>query len=159
MNEKMHNIAVLRGIVLCMWPITGYAASQSLGATLGSVSAADWFSLLLLSGASGLVALLHRVQRQLEAAELERLGLPGNGEKQVHISWKFFALCHMTGALFMGTLCFFACEAAGDFINNYMEAAMIALISWSGAKFVDKYADRLSENALSRISGVFGSKK
>ncbi len=159
MNEIRRQIATVRGIVLCMWPATGYAASQSLGATLGAVSAADWISLILLSGASGLVALLHRIQRNLEASELERLGLPGNGEKRVHISWKFFALCHMTGALFMGALGFFACEAAGDWINNYMEAALIALISWSGAKFVDKYADRLSENALEKISGVFGGKK
>ena len=159
MNENMHKIAVLRAIALCMWPVTGYAASQSLGATLGAVSAADWISLMLLSGASGLVALLHRVQRQLEAAELHRLGMPSNGEKMLHISWKFFATCHMAGAFFMGSLGFFICEAAGDFINNYMEAALIALISWSGAKFVDKYADRLSEGALSKIAGVFGKRE
>ena len=118
-------VAMLRACTLTLWPIATWAAGESLGATLGAVTLADWLSLFLLSGVSGLVALLHRVRRSLEAAAMNEQG----AERQL-ISWWLFALCHMAGAIFVGAVAFMLCEA-GD-LNNYFEAAVIALSSWRG---------------------------
>lgn len=145
-------IAMLRAITLCLWPVATFAAGESLGATLGTITLADWLSLFLLSGVSGLVALLHRVRRSLEAAALNEPG----GERQL-ISWWLFALCHMAGALFVGAVAFMVCEAAD--INNYLEAAAIALSSWSGAKAADKWADGMSDGVLGRIGALFNGGK
>lgn len=155
------SIAMIRAVVLLLWPISGYCASESLGTTLGAITFADWLSLVMLSGVSGLVALLHRVRRNLEAAALDEVGKESNqGDRQL-ISWKVFAVAHMTGAMFVGAMSFLLCEALGDAfqMNNYLEAAVIALCSWSGAKVADKWADQVSEGMLNRIGNLFGKRR
>lgn len=144
-------LLVLRALVLALWPITVLAAGESLGATLGAVTVADWLSLAVLSGVSGLVALLHRVRRSFEAAALAAPGAPITDERQL-IDWRLFAAAHMAGAMFVGVLAFLLCEAAD--INSFLEAAGIALASWSGAKLADRWADAFGD----RVSGLIGTR-
>lgn len=151
-------VSMLHAVIFALWPIAGMAAGESLGATLGSVTLADWLSLFVLSSVSGLVALLHRVRRSLEAAALHEAGDQSVpiAERQL-IDWRVFALAHMAGAMFVGALAFLICEA-GD-LNSYMEAAVIAVASWSGAKFADKLADGMSDGVLGRMSALLNSNR
>lgn len=141
---------MVRAVVLALWPLTTLAAGESLGATLGAVTLADWLSLSILSTVSGLVALLHRVRRSFEAEAQRSAGQPVTEADRQLIDWRIFALCHMTAAVLVGFIAFALCEALD--INNYLEAAAIALASWGGAKFADRWADGLSD----RVSGAIG---
>jgi len=147
-------VAMIRTLVLLLWPITALAAAQSLGATLSGVTFADWFSLLTLSFVSGLVALLHRVRKSLEAAARVSTGEVVDMSDRQLIPWWLFALCHMAGAMFIGVLAFFVCEWL-DF-NSHLEALCIALASWSGAKLADRWADAFSDGLAARVGAVFG---
>ncbi|MGV8823956.1 phage holin family protein [Methylibium petroleiphilum] len=143
---------MVRAVILVLWPITTWAAGESLGTTLGAVTLADWLSLVILSTVSGLVALLHRVRRSFEAEALRQAGQPAAEADRQLIDWRIFATCHMSGAILVGFIVFALCEALD--INNYLEAACIALASWGGAKFADRWADGLSD----RISSAIGQK-
>lgn len=143
---------MVRAVVLLLWPLSTLAASESLGATLGAVTLADWLSVVMLSAVSGLVALLHRMRRSMEAEALRQAGQPVTEADRQLIDWRVFALCHMSGAMLVGFIAFALCEALD--INNYLEAACIALASWGGAKFADRWADGLSD----RISTAIGQK-
>ena len=142
---------VLRAIVLALWPVSVFAAGQSIGATLGEVTVADWLSLAMLSTVSGLVALLQRVRASVEAAVHAAAGRTVRDEDRVLIDWRLFATAHMAGALFVGFVAFLLCEAVG--MNSYLAAAVIALASWSGAKLADRWADAVGD----RLSGVIGT--
>ena len=143
------SVSMIRVVALGLWPTSVLAAGESLGATLGATSFADIVALLILSGVSGLVALLHRVRRSMEAAAVNDLA----GKQQ--IDWRVFAGCHMAGAMFMGLMMFFICEA-GD-LNNYLEAALISLASWSGAKLADRLADGLGDGLLARLGAALNT--
>lgn len=148
------HIRSLRVAVLLLWPLAVYAAGESLGSTLGAVTGADWVSLLALSFVSGLVALLHRLRRSMEAQARLAAGQPAaaDDDRQL-IDWRVFAVCHMAGAMLVGFIAFALCEA-GD-LNSYLEAALIALASWGGAKFADRWADSAGET----ISNLLPSRK
>lgn len=147
-------LKVLRAVVLLVWPLATLAAGNSLGSELGAVTAADWVSLLLLASVSGLVALLHRVRRSFEAVARAQAGRPTDEADEQLLPWWLFALCHMAGAMFVGLLAFLLCEGFG--INNYIEAAAIALASWQGAKLADKWADNFGDGIGDRIAAAFG---
>lgn len=149
-------LVMLRVFVLTLWPIATLAAGENLGSTLGAITLADWLSLLTLTFVSGLVALLHRVRKSLEAAALHADGKEVEPMDLQRIPWWLFALCHMAGAMFVGTLMFFACEWLD--LNSHLEALSIALAAWRGAKFADQWADGLSDGVMNRISAVFGNK-
>lgn len=160
MNDKARFFSVddaltmLRVVVFSLWPITTLAASQSLGDAMYGITLRDWISLFLLTSVSGLVALLTRVRKSLEAAAVAaRDPMAMMGDLQL-IPWWFFALIHMLGAMFVGGLAFFVCEWL-DF-NSYLEAPIIALASWQGAKNVDKWADSLSDGVAGKIGAFFG---
>lgn len=142
---------MMRTVLLVAWPVSAFAATQSLGNALTSISSSDWASLVTLSFISGLVALLYRVRKSLEAAAAHNKN--DDADLQL-IPWWIFAAAHMAGAMFVGALLFFLCEWLG--VNPFLEAAVIALASWSGAKLADKLADGLSGNLVSRVSGAFG---
>lgn len=145
---------MLRVIVVSLWPITTFAASQSLGDAMYGITLRDWVSLFLLTSVSGLVALLNRVRKSLEAAaRLERGAEFERGDLQV-IPWWVFAVVHMAGAMFVGAVAFFLCEWID--VNSYLEAPAIALTSWGGAKYVDKWADAISDGFADKIGALFG---
>ena len=153
----LRTVILLRAAVLMMWPVTTYAASQSLGSTLSAVGTSDWISLVMLSGVSGLVALLHRVRRILERTAMVQQGLAPSDATDIRlIPWWYFGICHMSGALLVGFMSFLICEAAGSFVTNYLEAATIALTSWGGAKFADAWADKAGDGMGRLIDTVFG---
>lgn len=152
-------VSMIHSIIIILWPATTLAAGDSLGATMGAITIADSVSVLVLSGFSGLAALLHRVRRSMEADALHEAGEASDEVRtgRQRIAWPWFAVCHMVGAVFVGTMAFLLCEAFD--MNNYLEAAAISLCSWSGAKVADKWADGLSDGVLSRINAVFGGNK
>lgn len=149
-------LVMLRVVVISLWPVTTWAASQSLGDALYGIGFKDWVALLLLTNVSGLVALLTRVRKSLEAAALIADGQVADKADQVLIPWWFFALIHMLGAVFAGIIVFFIGEAY-DW-NSYIEAPAIALVSWGGAKYVDKWADGIGDTVAGRISSLFAPK-
>lgn len=134
--------------LMLIWCGQAWAAANSLGQTLGAITVADWVSLTMLSFVSGLFALLHRVRKSFEAMALAAAGKDHSIDDLAYGPWWLFALCHMTGALFVGFLVFSFCEAVD--VNSYLEAAYIAATSWGGAKFADKLADGLADRFLNR---------
>lgn len=150
MRDAIRALAALKAIIMLLWPVTAWAAGASLGQTFGAITLSDWLVLLVLSTVSGLVALLNRVRISLEAVAAEAAGQPHQAGDRVRIAWPVFAACHMTGALFVGALAFFGCEAFD--LNTYLEAALIALASWSGAKLADRFADVASD----RVAALLG---
>lgn len=153
-------IRMMQGVVITLWPVAALAASQSLGSALAGISFLDWMSLITLSFVSGLVALLYRVRKSLEAAartaaliaEAQTIPMALVQDEQ-RIPWWIFAVVHMAGAMFVGVLFFFIGEWLD--LNSFLEAAGIALASWSGAKLADNLADGLSSGVLSRVSAFF----
>ena len=135
------------------------AATESLGQTLGKVTGEDWIAVLVLSGMSGLFALLNRLRRSMEASALaaQTVGVAADSSQQQLIDWRVFAAAQLTGAFFVGAMLFLLCEAADA--NNYLEAAVIALGSWSGAKLADRMADSVSDGVVRRINQAFGEDK
>jgi hypothetical protein len=140
-------------ITLTLWPLCAFAAADSIGATLGDVTLADWLSLIVLSTVSGLVALLQRIRASVEAAAHAAAGREARESDRIVIDWRLFAVAHMAGALFVGGVAFLLMGAAG--ISAHLAAACIALASWSGAKLADKWADAVGD----RLSGVIGGSR
>ena len=148
-------LSTLRLILIGLWPMTVLAAGQSLGQTFGEVTWQDWVTLLMVTLCSGAVALLHRVKKSYEAIALRATGQTPDPAHEQLINWKLFAACHMTGAVFMGFITFFILESFN--VDSYLEAAVIALISWRGAMLADKWADSVGDKLSGLIS--FGSKQ
>lgn len=155
-------VRMMQTCVLCMWPVACLAATQSLGSALAGVSFLDWMSLITLSFVSGLVALLYRVRKSLEAAATEAALIAAGKtqpiyDQQQRIAWWIFASIHMAGAMFVGVLSFFIGEWLD--LNSFLEAAGIALASWSGAKLADNLADGLSDGVVSRARAMFSTQQ
>ena len=157
MNNVTQLIRMVRWAVLLVWPMTTWAAANTIGSVLGAVTASDWVSVFILTFVSGLVALLHRVRKSLEAAAAAAHGAQASSEDQQLIPWRWFAVCHMTGAMFVGIVTFFVCSSFG--VEPYSEAAIISLLSWTGAKLADRAAGALSDSVLARLSSMVGAGK
>lgn len=143
-------------LVLVLWPLSALAAADSLGATMGAIELRDWASVLVLAGVSGAVALLHRIRRSFEAAAIAAAsGAPVDLDAHVLIDWRLFVGSQMAAALFAGLIAFFLGEAAG--MNNFLEAAGIALASWSGAKAVDLWAEGFRGRVAAFMAGGNGN--
>jgi hypothetical protein len=149
-------VTMLRVVGFFLWPITTLAASQSLGDAMYGIGFKDWVSVFLLTSVSGLVALLTRVRKSLEAAALLKRGDDAQTSDLQLIPWWFFAVIHMAGAMFVGALAFFVCQFFD--LNSYLEAPVIALVSWGGAKRVDKWADSISDGLADKITALIGKR-
>lgn len=157
-------IRMMQVVVVSLWPVATLAASQSLGSTLTGVSVLDWMSLVTLSFVSGLVALLYRVRKSLEAAAVEAALIAAHKtqpiyaqsiyDQQQRIPWWIFASAHMAGAMFVGVLFFFLGEWLE--LNSFLEAAVIALASWGGAKIADNVADVFNDGLIAKAKAIFG---
>ncbi len=134
---------------LIAWPVTTWAAGNSLGDTFSSISLLDWLVLFALATFSGLVALLHRVKRSYEAAARQAAGLPADDADRVLINVWLFATFHFPGAWFMGFIGFLIGEAFGW--NPHLESVVIAFAAWGGAKVAERLADAASDRAVNII--------
>lgn len=140
-------IRTLHVIALILWPLSAAAAAGSLGSTLASHTFMDWASVGLLSTVSGLVALLSRVKKNMEAAILEAAGEPYEKTDKLLLSWQRFAVFHMAGCYMAGFLGFFLGEHLGW--DGYLHAIGISVFAWLGAALLDAMAgqgSRIAEN-------------
>lgn len=144
-------LAIIRTLVFCLWPMSAFAAGETLGGALYSHSLADWIAVLMLSTVSGLVAFLNRVKKHLEADALERAGKDFIQADKMLLDWRVFAGLHMSCSYLAGLLAFFVSEHLE--FSNYMEALSIALAAWAGAKLIDMFADA----GLNRVATLLGS--
>jgi hypothetical protein len=128
-----------------LWPATTYAASVTLGDTLGQVPAFAWIVVFGLSFVSGLVSLLQRIKDEMRTVE---------GEATLRRSWRWYTAAHMLGALFVGLMAFMIAEGVG--IGDFYEAVFIAALSWGGARVMDKLADGLTDGIVNRIVALIG---
>lgn len=149
-------VILLRTIVITLWPVATLAASQGLGTVMYGISVLDWMSLATLSFVSGLVALLNRIRRSLEAAALISVGRPAIDGDLQRIPWWVFAIGHMAGSMLAGMLAFFFCN--WQEWNAFLEAIAIALASYTGARFADQMADGFSDGVIDKMNAVFGKK-
>lgn len=136
-----NNVAIraINGVVWCLWPVTVLAATETFGATFRQISFAAWIVVVLLSGVSGLVALLQR---------LKNSELTGN--------WRIFVIAHMAGAELTGAVTFFGCEALDT--NDFLQAALIALASFGGAAVMDKWAAAFADRVSAGIAAAANPK-
>jgi hypothetical protein len=139
-------ISVARISTALLWPATTWAASVTLSQTINSVPASAWVIVFVLATVSGLVSLLQRLKDEMMKPE---------GETQIRRAWKWFTAAHLAGALFMGLLSFLIAEAFD--LKDYWEAIFIALMSWAGARAVDRLSDGLIDGTVGRLSSMLGS--
>lgn len=139
-------ILVARISTALLWPATTWAASVTLSQTINSVPASAWVIVFVLATVSGLVSLLQRLKDVMMKPE---------GETQIRKAWKWFTTAHLAGALFMGMLSFLIAEAFD--LKDYWEAIFIALMSWAGARAVDRLSDGLIDGTVGRLSSLLGS--
>lgn len=146
-------IHILTVITWLMWPLCTYAASVTIGSSLGDVPLNAWISVIVLSAVSGLVALLQRMTRAIEVyneiqaimldqplAEASQLKLD-QMRHEFHLlnlgeRWVLPVTYHMMGALLMGAICFLFFEAGEA--HDFVETVFIALSAYGGAKLVDR---------------------
>lgn len=149
-------IRTLHAIVLILWPLSAAAAAGSLGSTLASHSFLDWASVGLLSTVSGLVALLTRIKKNMEAAILEAAGEPYEKSDKILLRWQVFAVYHMAGCYMAGFLGFFF----GEYLDwdGYMHAIAISLFAWLGATLLDAMAGQGSRIAENLVEVMFRRK-
>lgn len=144
-------INVVWYLSLALWPVSAIAAGNSLGNALIRHSLVDWAALMLLSTVSGLVALLNRVRKSMEAEARQKVGENFVSEDIVLIDWKAFALFHMTGSYVAGMVAFFITEELE--MGGYYEAAAIAVAAWVGAQLMDVVAGV----GVTRVAAMFGA--
>lgn len=141
---------VIYCVTLILWPIAALAAGESLSSAFTSYSIADYLAVLLVSTVSGLVALIHRIRKDLESRALEAAGKSYDVSDRVLIDWRLFAAFHMTGSYMAGLIVFMLCEYM-DY-DSHLEAICIALGAWVGAKLMEV----LAGGAMNRLLDVIG---
>lgn len=138
-----------------LWPITAVAAAGSLSQAFTTPATDDWLAVLALSTVSGLVTLLQRIRKNLEAGILQTGGQPFDQGNKLLLDWRVFAGFHMTGCYMAGFVAFLIGEHLA--LDNYLHALTIALFSWMGAAILDRMAGDGS-TWLSRVfSAIFSS--
>lgn len=147
MRELLHAAQL---VVLFMWPMAALAAADSLSRAFTSHSSADWIALMLLATVSGLVALLNRIRKSLEAETLEKVGKKFEEQDRLILSWKVFAGFHMMGSYMAGFIAFMLGEHFG--LDSYLHALIIAFFAWMGAAVIDRMAAESSNWAARVIS-------
>lgn len=143
------------------WPIGTVAAATKigLGATFSSYSFEDWVTLLFVILISGLAAFVNRIKRAYEAEKFKSLGEPYVKEDLLQINIGLFALFYALMSIMAGLLAFLMFEglyaASGPFSTaNYLEIAGVAVASYQGARFVDRFTQKFSDALLDRLPSV-----
>lgn len=149
-------ISVLYFSLIAMWPMSAFAAGETLGKALTSHSIADWMAVLLLATVSGLVAFLNRVRKHMEAEALEKMGKEFDAKDKMLLDWKPFAALHMAGSYMSALLAFLISEHME--LGSYMEAISISLAAWIGAKLMDMLAGEGSNRFVALLGAAFGSR-
>jgi hypothetical protein len=99
---------------------------------MASVPLLAWLAVILLSSISGLAALLSRLKEETPKA------LPT------------FVAAHMLGSLLAGMIAFFGAEASDQ--HDLIEAIIIALFAYAGAKLVDLLASKVMKRIEDRVA-------
>ena len=120
-------LRVLKCIVYTLWPMTAVATQVTLGDTLLAVPNLAWLMVFILSTVSGLAAVLNALKGAIPAR------------------WVIFVSAHMSGSWLAGLLVFLAVESSN--VPDLLEAVLIGLGSYAGAKLMDKWSDTV----LSRL--------
>lgn len=128
-----------------LWPMITWAAGMTLSKTFNDIPPSAWGIVLVLSTVSGLVSLLQRLKDEMMKPE---------DETNIRFAWKWFAVAHLIGALFVGLISFLIAEAFE--IKDLLEAVFIAILSYAGARVMDRVADGISDGIADRIVTVIG---
>jgi hypothetical protein len=107
----------------------------------------------VLSTVSGLVALLTRIRKNMEAAILESQGEPFEKSDKILLRWEMYAVFHMAGCYMAGFLGFFL----GEYMDwdGYMHAIAISVFAWLGATLLDAMAGQGSRIAENLVEVIF----
>jgi hypothetical protein len=123
-----------------MWPPVALASTTvTLDATFSSISVTAWIIVWVLSTMGGLTSLLHR----LKSATPKKL--------------LTYVASHMVMAWFAGGMSFFLMESIG--IPDMLEMLLIAVLAYSGSRFVDNLTERVSKWTDTQLSKVLGEQK
>lgn len=130
-----------------LWPMVTWAAGVTLSKTFTDIPTSAWGIVLVLSAVSGLVSLLQRLKDEMMKPEYD---------SNIRAAWRWFTFAHLIGALFTGLITFLLAEAF--LVKDLLEAVLIAVMSYAGARVMDKIADGVSEGIAGRIVSVIGGK-
>jgi hypothetical protein len=132
-------------VALLMWPAVTWAAAVTLGNTLNSIPPSALMIIFVLATVSGIVSLLQRLKDEMMKPE---------GETQIRRAWRWFAVAHLSGALFVGMIAFMIAEAAN--IKDFYEAVFIAVLAYAGARAMDRMADGVTDGVINRLVTLVG---
>lgn len=122
MRDLKSLFVAVKVALLIIWPVSAFAATQTLGLGLASVSLLSIAMTLLLSSLSGLTALLHHMKKDLERnGHINHLSL--------YISSKMF------GSNTAGLLSLFWLE---DRLDPNLQAGVIIIAAFGGTWFLER---------------------
>jgi hypothetical protein len=129
-----HIIAVLKIMLIMLWPISVIAAAAIPTDPFG-ISGLQVLVMSIISTLSGLTALTIRIDSELKQNQMEKLPRP-----------RLFITSHMLGSWLAGVLAFSLSQQGG--VGVWGEIIAITVASFSGARFVEsmseKYLDKVS---------------
>ena len=149
--------SVLQFMILLMWPMSVWAAGATLGNLFSAHSAADWGAVMLITTISGMVALMTRIRKSMEADAKEKLGQPFEAQDKMLLDWRTFAIFHMVGSYAAGLTMFMIAEHLEW--DSYVEALAITAVAWVGAQFMDKLAGEGTNRIMGVVSLLFNGKQ
>jgi hypothetical protein len=129
-----YTIAVLKLILMMLWPVSVMAAASAPVEPFG-ISGMQVLVMSVISTLSGLTALTIRIDAELKKIESETLPRP-----------RLFVSSHMLGSWLAGVLAFSLAEQSN--VGIWAEIIAVTVASFSGARFVEamseKYLDSVS---------------
>jgi hypothetical protein len=136
---------IFHAVAFCLWPITTYATSVTLGKTFSSIPPLAWVVVLVLAAVSGAVSLLDYLKKEMMTPE---------GEAAVKRAWRWILISHEIGAIFIGLIAFLCAEALD--LPDFWEAIVIALMAYGGARVTSRLADGVTDGLINRFMTIVG---
>lgn len=130
-------IAVLKLIILLLWPLTLSAAVLNSSDPFAEITGIHILIMIAISTLSGVTALTLRIDNELRSNKLKTLPRP-----------MLFVSSHMMGSWLAGILAF-ALSQHNDF-TVWWQISFVIVASFSGAKFVEKMSELYSAKNILR---------
>ena len=161
-------LCVLQALVLLLWPVSVLATGLTIGQTFQAVPLAAWAVVLVMSGVGGLLNILNSLKAELTQidslltienrltmdpeAQLRRSEVQAVAMAHFYKRLPWMSLANMFSSMSAGSLVFFGIETYH--INDFLEAGLIAMGAFGGAKTIDLLFTKFSDKAAKIVEAA-----